>query len=215
MKIRLILVLVTGGLLLSGCAASGNFYSGRTLEEGKYSVGFGLDDIAIKSTDKSFSVSKSGPFVPSIGGAAGLPWRFELGMKYYLGNLFGVSLRHQVNPRSFDIVDLSLNLHYDLRLGQYSDLRYGFTLSKNIHEFEPYVHYTAFYFLESTTCLFDNSFITGAVETYVNSNRCIGVGIALPAKKAKLYLEVNHQYFGGDIKHGILHFGIGLRVFPG
>ncbi len=208
-------IALLSAFFLCGCVASSNFYSGRTLEEGKYSIGVGADDIAMKSSDNSFSVSKNSPFVPSVGGAYGLPWRFEIGMRYYLVNLLGLSLRHQVNPRSFDLVDLSLNLQYDLRFGQYSDLRYGATLSKNIHEFEPYVHYTAYHFIGSTTDVLQDSFISGVAETFVNQNRLIGLGVALPLqKKAKIYPEVNYQYFGGDLSHGLWHFGIGFRFFP-
>ncbi len=208
-------IALLSAFFLCGCVASSNFYSGRTLEEGKYSIGVGADDIAMKSSDNSLSVSKNSPFVPSVGGAYGLPWRFEIGMRYYLVNLLGLSLRHQVNPRSFDLVDLSLNLQYDLRFGQYSDLRYGATLSKNIHEFEPYVHYTAYHFIGSTTDVLQDSFISGVAETFVNQNRLIGLGVALPLqKKAKIYPEVNYQYFGGDLSHGLWHFGIGFRFFP-
>jgi hypothetical protein len=214
MKKPLSALSVLGAILLSGCAVSSNFYSGRTLEERKFAFGFGLDDLAIKSTEQSLTVTKKVPFVPSIVGAYGLPWRFELGARYYLPNLLGVSLRHQVNPRSFDMADLSLNLQYDGCFGRYSDLRYGLTLSKNINEFEPYVHYTGYHFLSFSPDAFDGRFISGVVATFVNGNRCIGVGIGLPIKKAKIYPEVNYQYFGGDVRHGLLHVGVGLRVFP-
>jgi len=202
-------------LILCGCVSSSNYYSGRTLEENKYSVGFGADDILLKSSDKSLSVSKNAPFAPSLAGAYGLPWRFEIGMRYYPANVFEASLREQVNPRTFDVVDLSLNLHYSIIFGSYSYLRYGATLSKNIHEFEPYVHYSAYQFVGATSAIFDNTFISGSEAVFVNSNRSVGFGIALPLKTAKLFPEVNYQYFGGDLTHGLWHFGIGVRVYPG
>ena len=200
-------------LVLTGCVASSNFYSGRTLEENKLSIGFGADDILLKSSDNTLTVSKGPPFAPSIIAAYGLPLRLEVGLRYYPINFVEVALRHQVNPRSFDFVDLSLNLQYALQFGNYSYLKYGVTLSKNIHEFEPYVHYSAYQYIGATTAIFDDTFITGPVETYVNSNRSVGFGIALPVQKAKFYQEVNYQYFGGDISQGIWHFGIGFRVF--
>jgi len=200
---------------LGGCVSSSNYYTGRTLEENKYSIGFGADDIVIKSSDKSLSVSKNKPFVPSLAGSYGLPWRFEIGMRYYPANVFEASLRDQVNPRTFDVVDFSLNLHYSIIFGSYSYLRYGATLSKNIREFEPYVHYSAYQFVGATSAIFDNSFISGSEAIYVNNNRAIGFGIALPLKSAKLFPEVNYQYFGGDLTHGLWHFGIGVRVYPG
>jgi len=206
-------VVLVGALIYSGCVSSSNFYSGRTLEENKLSIGFGLDDIALKSSDNSLSVSKNAPFVPSFNAAYGLPLRLELGMRYYPVNFLEATLRHQVNPRTFDFVDLSLNLHYAVLFGGYSYLKYGATLSKNVHEFEPYVHYSAYHFIGSTASIFDNSFISGAAGTFVNQNRSVGFGVALPVQRAKFFPEVNYQYFGGDISHGLWHFGIGFRVF--
>ena len=209
---KILVLIVAGVLALNGCVATSNFYSGRTLEENKFSIGFGADDIVLKSSDKSVTVSKDGPLAPSIIAAYGLPLRLEIGMRYYPVNFVEASLRHQVNPRSFNVIDLSLNLHYALRLGGYSYIKYGVTLSKNIDEFEPYIHYSAYRFVGATTSIFDDSFISGAAETFVNNNRSVGFGIALPVRRAKLYPELNYQYFGGDFSHGLWHFGIGVRV---
>ena len=200
-------------LLLSGCVASSNFYSGRTLEEGKVAIVAGADDIALKSSDPSISVEKGKAFVPSLGSAIGLPWRFELGARWYPTHLIEVSARHQVNPRDWDVVDASLNLHYALLFGGYSYLKYGVTVSKNIAEFEPYVHYAGYHFLGATTAIFDDSFLAGAEEVFINNNQSVGFGIGLPLRSAKFFPEVNYQFFGNDIKHGLWHFGIGLRVY--
>ena len=51
-----ICVTLLPAFLACGCVASSNFYSGRTLEEGKYSAGFAADDIALSSTDPDLSV---------------------------------------------------------------------------------------------------------------------------------------------------------------
>ena len=201
--------------IFGGCVSSSNFYSGRTLEDGKYSVGFAADDIALKSSDNSVMVSKNKPFAPSFGGAVGLPWRLEFGMRYFPVNFIELTLREQINPRSFDILDLSANFHYAMDLGVYSYFKYGATLSKDIFGFEPYIHYAAYRFAGSVGSVFDNSFLSGATSVFISSNRVAGFGIALPLKQGKLYPELNYQYFNGDLSHGLWHFGIGIRVYPG
>jgi hypothetical protein len=210
-----IVILAAFILTLCGCVASSNFYSGRTLEEGTYSVGFSADDIALKSSDKSIEVNKGRPFAPSFNGAVGLPWRLEFGMRYYPVNFVELVLREQINPRSFEILDASANCHFGMLLGGYSYLKYGVTVSKEIHGFEPYVHIAAYRFAGSTGSIFDNSFVSGVASVFINENREVGLGLALPLKQGKLYPEVNYQYFGGDLSHGLWHFGIGIRVFPG
>ena len=146
--------------------------------------------------------------------AYGLPWRLEVGFRYYPVNFFEASLRHQLNPRDFTILDCSLDFQFAHLFGGYSYLRYGISLSKNFNEIEPYVHYSAYHFVNASSTIFDDSFIRGAAEYFINNNRSIGFGIALPAqKRAKLYPEVNYQYFGNDIKHGLWHVGVGFRVF--
>jgi hypothetical protein len=200
--------------LLGGCVASSNYFTGRTLEEGKLSIGAGADDVVIKSSDSSVSVSKDGAFAPWFGAAYGLPLRLELGVRYFPVNFVEVSLRHQVNPLTFDVVDFSLNLHYAVQFAGYSYLKYGVTLSKNISEFEPYVHYAAYHFMGSTASVFNDGFLSGASGKFIDNNRSIGFGIALPLRQAKIFPEVNYQYFGGDMKHGVWHVGIGIRVYP-
>ncbi len=199
--------------LLNGCVASSNFYSGRTLEEGKVAIAVGADDIILKSSDPAVTVEKGKGFAPSFGAAVGLPWRFELGARYFPTNFLELSLRDQINPRDFDIINASVNLHYGLLFGYYSYFKYGVTISKNIAEFEPYVHYAAYRFLGSTTSIFDDSFLSGVEEEFINNNRVIGFGIGLPIRSAKFFPEANYQYFGNDLSHGIWHFGIGLRVY--
>jgi hypothetical protein len=202
------------GWLLCGCVASSDYYTGRTLEEGKFSIGAGADDVAVKSSDSEVSVSKNKPFAPWFGVAYGLPLRLEVGARYFPVNFLELSLRDQVNPRTFDFVDFSLNLHYAVQFVGYSYLKYGVTLSKNISEFEPYVHYSAYHFMGSTSLVFDDSFLSGVAGHFIDDNRSMGIGIALPVQGTKIFPEVNYQYFGGDIKYGLWHFGIGIRVYP-
>jgi hypothetical protein len=199
--------------LVCGCVASSNFYTGRTLEENKLAIGVAADDIYVKSSSGDITVSKDKPFAPVILGAYGLPLRLELGARWYPVSFFELTLRHQVNPRTFDIIDGSLNLHFAHLLGAYSYLKYGVTISKNLHGVEPYLHYSAYHYLGATSGIFDDSFISGLGEVFIDNNRVLGFGIALPVRKAQLIPEANYQYFGGDFSHGLWHVGIGLRVF--
>ncbi len=209
------LLFAGAALTLSGCVASSNFYSGRTLEENSFSFGFGADDIVLAASDPGLTISKERPFVPSFLASYGLPWRMEIGARYTPIRYGELTLRHQVNPRSFDAFDLSLNLHYAALFGAYSYLRHGLTVSKNISEFEPYAHYTAYHYVGGASSVFEDSFLSGVSATLINNNRAIGLGIALPLRQAKLYPEVNYQYFGGDLSHGLWHFGVGIRIYPG
>ncbi len=73
-------------IALSGCTASSNFYSARTLEENKFAVSFGADDIVTKSSGSSsenIGISKDLPFAPSVGIIYGLPFRLETGLRWY------------------------------------------------------------------------------------------------------------------------------------
>ena len=130
--ISTLVLLATLTLTLCGCVASSNFYSGRTLEEGKVAVAIGADDIAMGSRDESVSVSKSNPLSPSIGAAVGLPLRLELGLRYFPTQFIEVTMRDQLNPRTFTIADFSLDLHYAILMGGYSYFRYGVTLQMHV-----------------------------------------------------------------------------------
>ncbi len=197
---------------LCGCVASSNFHTGRTLEEKKLSLGLGLDEIITKSNDNSIEVSKDKPFVSSVSIAYGLPLRFEAGLRYYPTRFLEGTVRWQVNPRSFDILDCSLNCSYASLIDGYSYLKYGISVSKNIQEFEPYVHYSFYHYMGAAKGDFSDSFFSSVTDDFINNNRSVGFGIALPLRQAKLYPEVNYQYFGNSMNDGIWHFGIGIRI---
>ena len=211
-KLKLYLSIVLLGLMICGCATSSNFYSAKTLDENKFAITFGADDILIKSSDKSLTVSKDAPLVPSLGAAYGLPFRLETGLRWYPPRLLEISLREQVNPPSFNLFDGSINLSYGYFFSHYSYLKYGISISKDIHEFEPYVHYSFYHFISATEGDFSDSFISGAIEEFINANRTIGLGIGLPVKKLKFYPEVDYQYFNNNLSNGLWHFGIGVRI---
>lgn len=199
--------------LLVGCVSTSNYHTGRTLEENTFSFGFGADDIVTKSASPAIEIVKDDPVTPSVMLSYGLPLRFETGVRYFPPRFLEVSLRHQVNPREFDIIDGSVNLTYAHLFGGYSYFKYGATVSKNIHEFEPYLHYSFYKFAGADKGDFSSSFSSGYTDDVINSNRSIGFGIAIPLKKAKFFPEVDYQYFGGKLKDGLWHFGVGFRVF--
>jgi hypothetical protein len=211
-KLLFIFPLVYIMLALNGCVASSNFYTARTLQESKFSLGFGVDDIVTKSTDNSITVSKNVIVVPSISMAYGLPWRLEAGLRYYPTRFFEGMMRWQVNPRSFDILDCSLNFSYASLIDGYSYLKYGISISKNIQEFEPYVHYSSYRYMGATKEAFSDNFTSSVTDDFINNNHSIGFGIALPIRHAKLYPEANYQYFGKSLNGGLWHFGIGIRI---
>jgi hypothetical protein len=198
---------------LYGCVATSHYYTARTVEENTFAFGIGADDIAIESADQTIEVSKKAVLIPSIAIAYGLPYRLETGLRWYPPRFLEGSLRYQINPPTFHIVDGSINLTFAHLFGGYSYLRYGISISKNIHEFEPFVHYSFYNFLGADKGDFSDSFISGAIDDFISNNRSIGFGVALPIRKAKLFPEVDYQYFDNDIDKGLWRFGVGICVY--
>jgi len=208
------LSILLSSLILSGCMATSSYYTGRTLEPWKFSPGFGADDIIIKSTDNSITYSKGFAFVPSFLLSCGLPLRLETDARFVIPRLLEVSLRDQINPRTFELFDFAPDITFGDLFGGYTYLRYGGTLSKNLDGFEPYVHYSLYHFLKTTSSDFSNSFFSASLSEITNNDRVIGVGIGIPVGNLKLYPEFDYQYFGNNLKWGIYSFGIGFRVVP-
>lgn len=200
-------------VMVSGCVTTSNYYSARTLESGKFSFTLGTDDIVLKSNNQTVQVSKDKPFTPSIGFAYGLPYRFETNVRYYPSRFVELTLRDQINPRDFELMDGSVNFTYAHLFGGYSYIKYGITISKNIFEFEPYIQYSLYNFMNAEQGDFSTGYISANIDDVINNNRSIGFGIGIPLRKAKLFPEVNYQYFGGDTKNGLWHFGVGIRVY--
>ncbi len=207
-----VIILLTGvPFVISGCAAGGTFYSARTLRPGKFAPGFAGDDLFMKSVDPNVSVTTSVLFVPSFLFSVGLPWRFEADAKFVIPRLLEVSLRDQLNPRSFKLLDVAPEITFGDLVGGYTYLEYGGTASKDISGVEPYLHFGMFKFLHSNSGDFSNSFFSAPTRYITNKSRILGFGIGVPLGELKLYPEVDYQYFGASIKEGVLAFGIGLR----
>ncbi|HUI28940.1 MAG TPA: hypothetical protein VLX91_01895 [Candidatus Acidoferrales bacterium] len=208
MKHFILTILAIGSL---GCITSSSFYTGRTLEPGKFSLGFGADDIIIKSTDNSVTYSQSLAFVPSFLLSLGLPLRFEADGRFVIPRLLEVSLRDQINPGTFEMFDFAPDMTFGDLFGGYTYLRYGGTLSKNISGFEPYVHYSIYHFLKTTSSDFSNSFFSASLTEITNNNRVVGAGVGVPLWGLKFYPKFDYQYFGNNLIWGIYSFGIGIR----
>ncbi len=195
---------------LSGCIVASNFYTARTLRPGKIDLGFGADDISLKSTDKSLVIDKP-PFIPSVALAYGLPLRLAIGARYWPGILEG-TLRDQINPMAFTLFDFGVNFSYAEYFGHYSYIRYGASLSKDISGFEPFVNYTFYHFGANAGTSLSDGIFNGQFTDFIDNNHVLGFGIAIPVQTAKLYPELDYQSFGSGGGIGLWSFGIGLRA---
>lgn len=190
-----------------GCIATTSYFTGKTLEKGKIALSPGLDNLVIKSTDKNIEIEKP-VFTPSFGAAIGLPARFECGIRWFYVQTFEGILRWEATPNSFNnILDLSLNFIYGYYIEEYSYLKYGLTVSKDIYGFEPFIHYYQYHFLESKDRIYKELF-----SEVIDINRNIGFGIAVPFSHAKLYPEMNYQFFNNDFSNGLYYFNLGIRA---
>lgn len=211
-------------MVLSGCVASSSYYTGRTLEPGQEVARVGADYILNTASDgnrvqvgatKDFPIS----FVPSIGLAFGLPLRLETSLRWYPVKFLEGSLRWQVNPRSFDPFDASLNFSYAGLIGEYSYARYGVTVSKNMNAVEPYINFSLYHLMGrinsdlnitykgSTIIDFANGITEG-----MNTSRSVAFGVAVPIVKTKLFPEINYFYNKYSFPQGLWSFGIGLQI---
>lgn len=195
-----------------GCVSSSNFHSAKTLDEKQFAVTVGLEDIIIKSEDKTLTISKDAPFSPSFGFAYGLPLKFEPAVRYIPTRMVELSLRKQLTADS-SALDCSANFTYGHLFGGYSYLKYGATISKDIYGFEPYLHYTFYSFTGATDDDFSDSFLSGAVAGFIDNCRVIGFGLGVPWKKMKMFPEADYQYNKESFSDGIWHFGIGFRLY--
>ena len=88
-------------LLLTGCIATTNYYSGRTAPSGTWVATPGADNILIGNPEEEdFFIDKDEPLYLSIGFARGLPRRFEVGARYYIPYMLESNLRWQMTPRT-------------------------------------------------------------------------------------------------------------------
>ncbi len=204
---------------INGCVASSSYYTARTLEKNKLALGFSADDILIKSSNSSgiqVGISKDLPFAPSIGFAYGLPLRLETGLRWYPPKFIEATLREQVNPRTFDEFDFSINFSFATLLGAYSYVKYGATISKKIDMLEPFLHYSFYHTVGDLKMSGDNSFdgfINDLTSNLINNSRTIGFGLGIQVKKVEFFPEADYQYFDNNMSYGLWHLGIGLHLY--
>jgi hypothetical protein len=188
----------------SGCITT-NYYTARTLEKGKTVMTPGIDNLIWIETDEGL-IPKDVYFTPSLGFAAGLPWRLETGMRFYLPYILEANLRHQLNPSTFKLFDISVNVHVGACLGNemkyisHPYYKYGLTISKEIYTLQPYFSYylNKNYFVENKSDgLYDFSII------------CFGM--AIPLQDILIFPEWNY-YTNIEADKGFLSFGMGARV---
>ncbi|HUI31278.1 MAG TPA: hypothetical protein VLX91_13800 [Candidatus Acidoferrales bacterium] len=199
--------------------ATSNYTTGRTLEPGEEVARLGADYILNTASDGNrvrVGVTKDFPisFVPSVGLAFGLPLRLETSMRWYPVKFLEGSLRWQMNPRSFDAFDASLNFSYAGLIGEYSYAKYGVTVSKNINVIEPYVNYSFYHAVgrfSSDLNFLDNSGIATFAAS-INNSRSAAFGVAVPIVKTKLFPEIDYQYFPNSSSLHLWSFGVGIQL---
>ncbi len=185
-------------LLLTGCATP-NYYTGRTLKDGEMDIVGGLDNLLwVNEKGEDSELEFSLKPTPSLGVFRGLPWRFEAGMRLYLAYILEASLRHQINPRSFDLFDISANIHVGTVWTEPYG-KYGFMLSKDINDFHPYVGLYAY-----------KNFLLEAESNLVFDYRVFMLGLGIPVKDFYLMPEIN-MVANRDLDD-VAYFTIGIGV---
>ena len=96
-------------IIINGCVTT-NYYTAQTLEAGETVLTPGVDNLIWIENDGKV-VDKHLTFSVSLGVATGLPWRFKTGIRGYFPYIYEANIRHQINPRSFDLFDISANFH--------------------------------------------------------------------------------------------------------
>jgi hypothetical protein len=189
-------------LFISGCITT-NYYTGQTLEQGNTVLTPGVDNLVLIEQEEGV-VDKDLSFSISVGVSHGLPWRFEAGIRSYFPYIWEANLRHQINPRSFTLFDISANFHSGIVIStRFDDVsppyyKYGLTLSKKIFTFQPFVSY-----------YINNKFKFDKVEESTDF-RIISFGIAIPNHKDLIIPECS--YYRSPSGENFYSIGIGLRA---
>jgi len=198
------LIIFTFSLTLINCATT-NYYTAQTLEKGQTVFTPGIDNLFLFVDDEGI-VDKKLTFSPSFGIATGLPFRFETGIRAYFPYVLEANLRHQINPRTFKLFDLSINGHMGIIFADeyksFSDpyYKYGMTLSKEIGIVQPFISY----YLNKNYAFRD--------ETDIATNySIICFGLAFSRGPDLIIPEFNY-YKDANSETGIISFGIGIRA---
>ena len=200
-KLALILLLITLGQFL-GCFATTNCYTARTLAPGKVALTPGLDYLALMDNEGKVHLNTRSFALPSLGVAAGLPFRFETAIRWYLIKTFEGALRWQVNPRTFKWFDVSANFHVGtFHLGLLNYLKIGFTIDKQLGPIIPYLSYYRYRYNLSIN----------QKEDLFDSNRVLVFGVGIPFKSDMIIPEVNY-FLPAGYREKYMYFSIGVRI---
>ncbi len=143
--VKKIILLIGVFLFISACAKA-NYYSAQTLKRGERVLSPAIDNLFLyKTATKKYTFGMT----PSFGYVHGLPYRFEAGLRLYLPYVLEGMVRRQLNPRDFELFEVSANMHFGIRYLFNEDeaevvdkyLKPGLTVSKEINRYQPYLGY--------------------------------------------------------------------------
>ena len=202
--IKLVAFISVSVVFLSSCVTT-NYYTAQTLEDGETVITPGVDNLILIQKNGEV-VEKQLGFGVSLGVATGLPWRFETGIRGYFPYIYEANIRHQLNPKSFDLFDISANFHSGILIGnKFKDItnpymKYGLTISKEISSFQPYLSYYLVRDFRIQDIIFEN-----------DSYSIICFGVAIPFKTDLIFPECNYYIFDSAWE-GFFSIGVGVRV---
>lgn len=176
-----------------------NYYTGKTLEDGKSVVIAGVEIVSSEDlNDITFS-----PFTVSFGYVEGFPHKFEFGIGFVLPLFIEGTMRYEITPRDNKFINMSFNSHLVKGFGVEPYLKYGITASREIGAVTPILSYYQHSGFEKKRTL----------GRTINDMQTISVGVAIPIKKGYLIPELDYHYSKEDFSYGWPVFGIGLRIW--
>ena len=203
-------------IALSGCVFTPHYATGRTLLPMKTELIIGVDNLAIASSD-SGEIGVMPAVLPQVGLNLGLPGRFEVGANGYMSGIFEGKLRWQVNPRSYEKFDFSLDGTYGLIGDGFTYIKYGSTISKTFDDITPYFYYERIDNLsgfneDDDQDIFDD-IIEGVVEELSDASSNVGVGIEIATKgKTAIIPEIQYQFYQDSLDLGFFTFGFCIKT---
>jgi len=205
-----VVVLVT--VLFSGCLMTPHYHTGETLAPKKISLITAVNNLVMGSRYDEIEINNEINFGFHLGLRYGLPYRLEAGLHVMLPRLIEGRLRWQINPRSFEYFDVSIDGTYGGMLSNIEYIKYGFTISKEIGPVTPYAYYCQNDMQLARTSdglegLIDN-FVQHAFD--ISSDTGFGFEVKLP-HGATLCPELNYQIYNEHFEEGIFSIGIALK----
>ncbi|MBN2011477.1 hypothetical protein JW960_19245 [candidate division KSB1 bacterium] len=206
----LIIFLLFVLLLLSGCAATSNYYTAKTLKPKQKVITPSWNNMVNfnpNSHDNHWTLG----LIPGCGIFTGLPWRFETGVNYIFPSILDFIGRWQINPESFTLFDACTNFHFGTLIVPVSDgaitwTKYGIILSKQFNRYQPFFSISKFTvgFFSQETLELKNS--------ELNSPTILSFGYAyLDRHNGQITPEIGYV-FDYHENLNFWTFGVGIRV---